>query len=57
MSDDNKTARKVPTMTYSRIVGYLTPIQTWNLAKRQEFCDRTTYDVTEVVNGESVKES
>src|SRR3989344_3925647 len=28
---------------YSRIVGYIRPIQQWNAGKRSEFADRTTY--------------
>ncbi|MBM3297653.1 MAG: ribonucleoside triphosphate reductase, partial [Candidatus Aminicenantes bacterium] len=31
------------TEVYSRIVGYLRPIKTWNDGKRQEFNDRTPY--------------
>lgn len=33
------------TEVYSRIVGYLRPVQLWNDAKRQEFRDRVTFDV------------
>ncbi len=32
------------TEVYSRIVGYLRPVRTWNDGKQQEFKDRTTYD-------------
>lgn len=28
---------------YSRIVGYLRPVQNWNEGKRQEFSERTTF--------------
>ena len=35
--------KKVPCEVYSRIVGYLRPIQNWNKGKRQEFEDRRTY--------------
>jgi ribonucleoside-triphosphate reductase len=28
---------------YSRIVGYLRPVQNWNKGKKQEFYDRTPY--------------
>ena len=34
---------KIPCAVYSRIVGYLRPIESWNLAKRQEFKDRKVY--------------
>lgn len=34
---------KVPCEVYSRIVGYLRPIQNWHKGKRQEFKDRKTF--------------
>lgn len=40
--DDDK---KIPCEVYSRIVGYLRPVQSWNKGKRQEFEDRQTYRV------------
>lgn len=36
---------KVPMEVYSRIVGYLRPIQNWNAGKQQEFADRKVYRV------------
>ena len=39
------TIRKVPCEVYSRIVGYLRPLQNWNAAKLAEFADRRVYDV------------
>ena len=32
------------TEVYSRIVGYMRPVRTWNDGKQQEFQDRATYD-------------
>lgn len=32
---------------YSRVVGYLRPIQQWNKGKQQEFAERTTYKICE----------
>lgn len=32
---------------YSRIVGYLRPIQQWNLGKKQEFKERKEYKIKE----------
>jgi ribonucleoside-triphosphate reductase len=32
---------------YSRVVGYLRPVQQWNLGKQAEFSHRTNYDVPE----------
>jgi anaerobic ribonucleoside-triphosphate reductase len=37
--------KKVPCEVYSRIVGYLRPVQNWNDGKRQEFKDRQTYRI------------
>jgi anaerobic ribonucleoside-triphosphate reductase len=31
------------TEVYSRIVGYMRPVRTWNDGKQQEFNDRTPY--------------
>ena len=42
-SDD----KRVPCEVYSRIVGYLRPVQDWNRGKRQEFRDRRPYGVAE----------
>ncbi|HEY74490.1 MAG TPA: hypothetical protein G4N99_14620, partial [Thermoflexia bacterium] len=30
---------------YSRIVGYLRPVQNWHQGKQQEFRERKTFDV------------
>ncbi|GAG15965.1 unnamed protein product, partial [marine sediment metagenome] len=35
---------ELPTEVYSRIVGYLRPIEQWNDGKRVEFADRMVYD-------------
>ncbi|MBU1338327.1 MAG: ribonucleoside triphosphate reductase [Acidobacteria bacterium] len=35
-----------PTEIYSRIVGYLRPISTWNKGKRQEYDERTPYSAS-----------
>jgi len=29
---------------YSRVVGYLRPVQNWNQGKQEEFKERKTYD-------------
>jgi anaerobic ribonucleoside-triphosphate reductase len=31
------------TEVYSRVVGYIRPVEQWNKGKRQEFCDRLEY--------------
>lgn len=30
---------------YSRVVGYIRPVEQWNKGKQAEFCDRQTYKV------------
>ncbi|OGZ18044.1 MAG: hypothetical protein A2Z78_01680 [Candidatus Nealsonbacteria bacterium RBG_13_36_15] len=32
---------------YSRVVGYLRPVQQWNLGKKEEFGERKEYKLTE----------
>lgn len=44
--------KKVPCEVYSRIVGYLRPVQNWNKGKQQEFEDRRTYQLERVVERE-----
>jgi len=34
---------------YSRVVGYIRPVNQWNKGKQQEFVDRKTFDMTERV--------
>jgi len=34
---------RIPTEVYSRIVGYLRPVQNWNKGKVQEWKERKTY--------------
>lgn len=36
---------RVPCEVYSRIVGYLRPVQNWNKGKKQEFAGRRTYRI------------
>lgn len=43
-ADDNVEI-KVPCEVYSRIVGYLRPVQAWNEGKRQEFSERQTFEL------------
>lgn len=32
---------------YSRVVGYIRPVQNWNDAKQEEFAERETYRVSD----------
>jgi len=40
----NPTALRQPCEVYSRVVGYIRPVQNWNPGKVEEFQDRITYD-------------
>ncbi len=40
-----QTEVKVPCEVYSRIVGYLRPVQNWNAGKKEEFKERKTFTV------------
>ncbi|MFA6919130.1 MAG: anaerobic ribonucleoside-triphosphate reductase [Patescibacteria group bacterium] len=46
MEGDNKQQRQ-KCEVYSRIVGYIRPVDQWNPGKQSEFGDRTTF----LVNG------
>lgn len=40
-----KSILKVPVECYSRVVGYLRPVQGWNVGKKQEWLDRVVYSL------------
>ena len=42
---------KIPCEVYSRVVGYLRPVQNWNEGKKQEFAERKVYNVSEGFGG------
>lgn len=48
--------RKVPCEVYSRIVGYLRPVQNWNKGKQQEFAERRPYTMNPKAELESANE-
>jgi ribonucleoside-triphosphate reductase len=37
--------KRTPCEVYSRVVGYLRPVEQWNRGKQQEFKDRKTFDM------------
>ena len=45
MSEETKKQR-TKCEIYSRVVGYIRPIQQWNDGKVAEFTDRTTFKIT-----------
>ena len=38
-------AKRQKTEVYSRVVGYMRPVSSWNKGKRQEFKDRAVFQV------------
>ena len=43
MSEGNTEVLKVPCEVYSRVVGFLRPVQYWNEGKQAEFAERVTF--------------
>ena len=35
--------QRVPCQVYSRVTGYIRPIDNWNLGKREEYKERTKF--------------
>jgi anaerobic ribonucleoside-triphosphate reductase len=48
----SKAKVKIPCEVYSRIVGYLRPVQNWHQGKQQEFAERKTFRVSEALDRE-----
>jgi len=46
-AEENKSVKQVACEVYSRIVGYLRPVQDWNKGKQQEFVERKAYTAPE----------
>jgi ribonucleoside-triphosphate reductase len=44
-TSDNTVECKIPCEVFSRIVGYIRPLQNWHQGKQQEFKDRKTFAV------------
>jgi len=42
--------RKIPCEVYSRVVGYLRPVNQWNAGKQEEFRQRVTYELPTTVH-------
>lgn len=40
-----KQVQRQECTVYSRVVGWITPTNNWNLGKRAEFGDRKNYDI------------
>jgi hypothetical protein len=48
----SRTKLRIPCEVYSRIVGYLRPVQNWHQGKQQEFGERKTFRVPESLDRE-----
>jgi ribonucleoside-triphosphate reductase len=44
MEGDNREALRQPCEVYSRVVGYIRPVDQWNPGKQAEFSDREMFD-------------
>jgi ribonucleoside-triphosphate reductase (formate) len=45
MMEDNLEKKRTKCQVYSRVVGYIRPINSWNLGKQEEFKDRKLFKV------------
>ncbi|MFA5029689.1 MAG: anaerobic ribonucleoside-triphosphate reductase [Patescibacteria group bacterium] len=41
--EDDKKVRRQPCEVYSRVVGYLRPVDSWNAGKQSEYDDRKPF--------------
>lgn len=46
MEGDNKELQRQKCEVYSRVVGYIRPVDQWNPGKQSEFSDRDTFEKT-----------
>ena len=44
VEEKQETRLRIPCEIYSRIVGYLRPVDAWNDGKRQEYAERVAFD-------------
>lgn len=44
-ADNIQGIKRTECEIYSRVVGYLRPVKSWNKGKTEEFKDRKTYEV------------
>ena len=48
IAEQTMVEKKIPCEVYSRVVGYLRPVQNWNNGKQQEFTERKTFRLREM---------
>jgi len=44
--------KRIPCEVYSRIVGFLRPVQNWNVGKQQEWKERKAYDLKRAIRND-----
>lgn len=42
--ENSKELRRQPCEVYSRVVGYIRPVDQWNAGKQSEYSDRLTFE-------------
>ena len=47
MKENELENKRTRCEVYSRVVGYLRPVNQWNKGKKQEFTDRKVFDMKE----------
>jgi len=52
LQEDQLRKCNKPTEVYSRICGFYRPVQQWNLGKREEYAQRTKYNVKDTAKTE-----
>lgn len=45
IKEEMKEVKGTPCSVYSRVVGYLRPVQNWNVGKKEEFNQRKMFNV------------
>lgn len=45
--EGDKKNRRQPCEVYSRVVGYIRPVGSWNAGKQSEYIDRQTFKVSQ----------
>jgi ribonucleoside-triphosphate reductase len=46
----NETQIKIPCEVYSRVVGYMRPVAQWNAGKQEEFFERVSLKVPDILS-------
>ncbi len=52
VKDEQKTELRIPVECYTRIVGYLRPVDAYNPGKRQEYEERVNFNTQKALNAD-----